>query len=309
MKINDIIQVLESLAPPALQENYDNSGLITGNKEDEVTGAIVCLDSTEEVLNEAIAMGCNLIIAHHPIIFSGLKKITGKTYVERIIIKAIKNNLAIYAIHTNLDNVYEGVNLKIASRLSLINTRILAPKENMLVKLVTFVPEAHAGKVQDALFAAGGGAIGNYSECSFSQHGTGSFKAGKGARPFTGELNMRHMEPEIRVEVIFETYKLVAAEIALKMAHPYEEVAFDLYTLINDNPFAGSGLIGELEAPVKTLEFIKSLKDKMLTHCVRYTKPVKDQISRVAVCGGSGSFLLPAARSAGADIFITADYK
>jgi dinuclear metal center YbgI/SA1388 family protein len=191
MKINEIIQALESLAPPALQENYDNSGLLTGNKEDEVTGAIVCLDSTEEVLDEAIATGCNLIIAHHPIIFSGLKKITGKTYVERIIIKAIKNNLAIYAIHTNLDNVYAGVNQKIASRLSLKNTRILLPKENMLVKLCTFVPESHASKVQNALFAAGGGSIGNYSECSFSQQGTGTFKAGKGAQPFKGQLNER----------------------------------------------------------------------------------------------------------------------
>lgn len=309
MKIKDLIQQLEQLAPPSLQENYDNSGLLIGSKDDETSGAIVCLDCTEEVIDEAIAAGYNLIIAHHPIIFSGLKKINGKNYVERIVIKAIKNNIAIYAIHTNLDNVYAGVNQKIAAKLGLINTRILAPKNQLLCKLVTFAPVSNAEEVRNALFAAGAGNIGKYSECSFSSHGTGTFKAGTGAQPFVGSLNERHSEPEEKIEVILENHLQHAVITALKNAHPYEEVAYDVYPLLNSHQLVGSGLIGDLKAPVDTMEFLKSLKNSMLTSCVRYTKVIKDKVQKIAVCGGSGSFLLNDARANGADIFITADYK
>ncbi|MEP7263773.1 MAG: Nif3-like dinuclear metal center hexameric protein [Bacteroidota bacterium] len=309
MKIKDIIQQLEQLAPPSLQENYDNSGLLIGSKDDETSGAIVCLDCTEEVIDEAIASGFHLIISHHPIIFSGLKKINGKNYVERIVIKAIKNNIAIYAIHTNLDNVYEGVNQKIASRLGLINTSILSPKNQLLCKLVTFAPLTGAETIRNALFAAGAGSIGKYSDCSFSSQGMGTFKAGTGAQPYVGSINEKHLEPEERIEVILENHLQNAVIAALKNAHPYEEVAYDVYPLLNSHQLIGSGLIGDLKAPVDTMEFLKSLKKTMLTSCVRYTKVVKDQVSRIAVCGGSGSFLFNDAKASGADVFITADYK
>ncbi len=309
MKTKEIIAVLESVAPPALQESYDNSGLITGSPEQEITGILVCLDSTEAVLDEAIAMGCNMVIAHHPILFSGLKKITGKNYVERVIIKAIKNDIAIYAIHTNLDNVYDGVNRKIAEKLGLVNLRILQQKEDTLLKLVTFAPPAHADLVRNALFEAGAGTISRYSECSFNQEGIGTFKPGEGTAPFSGKQGIRSEDKEVRIEVILERFRMKMVEKALKEAHPYEEVAYDFYSLKNDHPFIGSGMIGELKVPMETLSFLKMVKNQLNSGTIKYTNPFKTSISKVALCGGSGSFLLNDAIASGADIFITADYK
>lgn len=309
MKIGEIISAMEQLAPPSLQESYDNCGLITGHQSEEAKGALVCLDCTEEVLDEAITLGCNLVIAHHPIVFSGLKKLNGKNYVERVIIKAIKNDIAIYAIHTNLDNVYAGVNQKIALKIGLKNTRILQPKQGSLCKLVTFAPVDFADKVRDALFAAGAGNISDYSECSFNIDGTGTFLPGAGTDPFSGTPGVRSSDKEVRIEVILETYLQRKAESALKKVHPYEEVAFDFYPLLNEHPRIGSGMIGELDNPIDILEFLKSLKTTLKTDCIRYTKPVKKEVQTIALCGGSGSFLLNAARLKQADVFITADYK
>ncbi len=309
MKISDITKAMEQLAPPSLQENYDNAGLIAGNPSMPVNGALVCLDSLEEVVDEAIALGCNLVIAHHPIVFRGLKKINGNNYVERTLIKAVKNDIAIYAIHTNLDNVYHGVNRKIAERLGLEGLSILAPKEETLSKLVTFAPEMHAEAVRSALFAAGAGAIGNYTECSFNLKGIGTFKANEGANPYAGEEGNRHEEKEERIEVIFESWKQRHLIQALKDSHPYEEVAYDCYALSNLNHYTGSGMLGHLQQPMASKDFLQHIKNQMLTGCIRHTKLIKDTIQKVALCGGSGSFLLPFAKSAGADIFITADYK
>ncbi len=309
MKLSAIIAALEMLAPSDLQESYDNSGLITGNPDMEITGTLICLDSIESIIDEAIHKKCNLVVAHHPIIFSGLKKITGKNYIERVIIKAIKNDIAIYAIHTNLDNVAHGVNRKIAEKLGLKNSRVLSEKERNILKLVTYVPHAQAEKVIEALFEAGAGHIGNYSECCFKHEGSGTFKPGNDANPHIGEKNIRHTEPESCVEIILESRLKNKVLAALKAAHPYEEVAYEILQLENKNQLTGAGMIGELEESMPAEEFFKSLKTRMNTNCVRYTSDHGKSIKKVAVCGGSGSFLIGNAIAAGADIFITGDFK
>ncbi|HRH60576.1 MAG TPA: Nif3-like dinuclear metal center hexameric protein, partial [Chitinophagaceae bacterium] len=255
MKIASVIDSLENLANPALQESYDNAGLLTGNIIWECTGILCTLDATEEVVMEAAKKNCNLVVAHHPIIFGGLKKITGKNYVERAVIAAIKNDIAIYAIHTNLDNVLHGVNNRMADKLGLINRRILLPKQNLLMKLFTFVPVAYAEQVRQTLFAAGAGHIGNYSECSFNASGTGTFKAGENTNAFVGEIGRRHEENEIKIEVIFPSYLQQTLVAALIQSHPYEEVAYDIVPLANLHVQTGSGLIGELTSPISENEF------------------------------------------------------
>lgn len=309
MKISEIISFLESNAHPALQEHYDNTGLLTGDPAWSCKGIICCLDATEEVVKEAIAKKSNLVVAHHPIIFGGLKRINGKNYVEKTIISAIKNDIAIYAIHTNLDNVGKGVNGKIASLLGLDKTTILSPKENTLKKLFTFVPLKHAGKVRNAIFETGGGNIGNYSECSFNAEGKGTFKAGAGTNPFAGKRGTRHTENEIKIEVIFPTFLESKIVSALKASHPYEEVAFDLVPLSNQHPGIGSGMIGDLGEPVKATRFLQTIKELFKVPVIRHSAFLKRPLKRIAVCGGAGSFLISKALAAGADAYITSDIK
>jgi len=246
MKIQDITSFLETIAPASLQESYDNAGLLTGNPGWDCTGIVTTLDVTEAVVLEAIEKKCNLIVAHHPIIFSGLKKITGKNYVEKTIIAAIKNDIAIYAIHTNLDNVLTGVNGRMADQLGLIHRQILQPKKGVLKKLVTFVPVEQAEEVRNALFVAGAGHVGNYSECSFSVTGEGTFKGEIGTDPFVGKPGQRHTEKELKLEMIFEAWVENKLITTLKAAHPYEEVAYDIFLLDNQYEGIGSGLTGEL---------------------------------------------------------------
>ena len=309
MLINEIIAQLEILAPPSLQESYDNAGLLTGSGSWEVSKALICLDSTEEVIDEAIKNGCNLVIAHHPIIFNGLKKITGRNYIERTIIKAIKNDIAIYAIHTNLDNVRQGVNAKIADVLCLNDTFILSPKSELLRKLVTFCPIAQAEKVRNAVFEAGAGHIGNYDSCSFNVKGIGTFRGNEPSNPFVGEQGTLHQEEEERIEVIYPDYLERKILQALHTAHPYEEVAYDIYPLKNKFTQTGSGICGELKTEIEIHAFLKLVKERFNAGMIRYTNPVKAKIKKIAVCGGSGSFLLKDAIAAGADAFITADFK
>lgn len=309
MKIQDITTFLAQYAPPAYQETYDNAGLITGNAQAEVSQALVCLDCTEAVINEAIKYNCNLIIAHHPIVFKGLKTFTGKTYVERVIIKAIQNNIAIYAIHTNLDNVLNGVNGKIAQKLGLVNCKILAPKTSILNKLITYSPLAYADKVRQALFAAGAGNMGNYSETSFNSQGTGTFKGNDNSQAFVGKKNTQHHEAEIKIEVIFEAHLAAPILKALRQYHPYEEIAYDIITLNNAHQQVGSGLIGELAEEIEEHEFLQHLKKTMQVSVIRHTQLLGKKIKTVGLCGGSGSFLLGNAVGAGADIFISADFK
>lgn len=309
MKISDIISFLESLAHPSLQEHYDNAGLILGAKHWECSGIICSLDATEEVIDEAIAKNCNLLVAHHPIIFGGLKKINGKNYVEKAVIKAIKNDIAIYAIHTNLDNVMEGVNGKIASLLGLRNCFILSPKQGTLKKLFTFAPVDNAEAIRNAIFKAGGGHIGNYNECSFNAEGIGTFNGQEGADPYVGEVGKQHQEKEVKIEVVFPSWLENSIVAAMTAAHPYEEVAYDIISLANGHQGIGSGLGGELPEPVNEISFLNHLKEIFGLRVIRHTALLNRPVKKVAVCGGAGSFLMGSALSAGADIYITADMK
>ncbi|MBK7561890.1 MAG: Nif3-like dinuclear metal center hexameric protein [Chitinophagaceae bacterium] len=309
MEIHEIISFLESQAPPSLQESYDNAGLITGQSGWECTGIICSLDATEEVVLEAVSKKCNLIVAHHPIIFGGLKKINGKNYVEKAIITAIKNDIAVYAIHTNLDNVIRGVNGKIASMLGLKNISILFPKENMGKKLFTFVPVEKAAAVRTAIFEAGGGQIGNYSECSFNAEGTGTFKAGEQASPFVGEIGKQHQEKEIKIEVIFPAFLEAKIIRALKMAHPYEEVAYDVIALSGSWPTIGTGIVGELPEAMDEMGFLTTMKRIFKIPVIRHSALLNKQIKKIAICGGAGSFLISKALAINADAYLTADIK
>lgn len=308
-KIKDVTTVLEEIAPRSLQESYDNSGLLVGDPDTEITGVLITLDTVEDVVEEAVENGCNLIISHHPIIFRGLKSLTGKNYVERTVISAIRNNVAIYAIHTNLDNVSQGVNKKLAERIGLKNLRILAPKKGQLMKLVTFVPLPQKDAVTEALWNAGAGNIGNYDQCSFQLKGTGTFRPSEAANPAIGTSLTHEQVTEVRLEVILPAVREQAVIAALKESHPYEEVAFYLSSLENELQDIGSGMIGELPELMKPQDFLDDLKEKLDLSCIRHTRPAGEFVKKIAVCGGSGSFLLSHAIRAGADVFITADLK
>ena len=307
--INNIIESLERLAPRVYQEEYDNSGLLTGNPTEEVKGILITLDCTEDVVEEALAKSCNLIVAHHPILFKGIKKLTGQTYVERVLIKAIQNNIAIYAVHTNLDNVINGVNKKIAERIGLKNLQILLPKKNTLMKLVTFIPKEHKETVLASLHEAGAGQIGNYKNCSFTVEGEGAFLPADHANPFKGSKGVLEKTDEDRVEVIFPTFLRGKVLSALQDSHPYEEVAYYLTSLENENQEVGAGIIGELVIPEEPIAFLQRVKFNMNTACIRHTRVSSNKVIKVAVCGGAGSFLLQTAIRQGADVFISADFK
>lgn len=309
MQLKEITRFIESVAPLALQESYDNSGLLIGNPADEVSGILITLDITEAIIDEAISKNLNLIVAHHPIIFSGLKKLNGKNYIERCVAKAIKNDIAIYAAHTNLDSVFGGVNSKICEKLELQNCQILAPVPEFLKKLVTFAPTADAEKVRKALFDAGAGNIGNYDSCSFNQSGLGSFRGNEQANPYVGEKNQLHFEEETRIETIFPKHIQTRVIQSLLNAHPYEEVAYDIYPLDNEFNQAGIGMIGELHSPADELEFLQKTKETFHCSVVKHTQLLGKPIRKVAVCGGSGSSYLSKAIAQKADIFISGDFK
>ena len=309
MRIKDIIQLIEQTAPPALQEDYDNSGLQVGDVNREASGALLCIDVTENVLEEAVSLGCNLVIAHHPLAFRPFKSITGKNYVERCMIMAVKNDIAVYAAHTSLDNAPLGVNHQLAGMLGLQQVRILSPQKNALLKLVTFVPDTHAVFVRNALFNAGAGNIGNYDSCSYNLTGEGTFRAKDGASPFVGDIGELHHETEVRVETILPRFRQNDVLRALIAVHPYEEPAYDFYPLENEWPQAGSGMAGLLPEPMPEQEFLYLLKDLFNLPVIRHTKLRNREVHDVALCGGSGAFLIPRAIAYGADAFITGEAK
>ena len=308
-QLKDIINYLENLAPLSLQESYDNAGLIVGDVNAKITSVLVTLDATEEVVDEAIRKNAQLIVAHHPIVFSGLKKITGKDYVERTLLKAIKNDIAIYAAHTNLDSVTGGVNSKICEKLQLENCKILQPVANQLKKLVTFVPVNYLEKVRVAVFNAGAGNIGNYDSCGYTTEGEGTFKGGKNSNPFVGKKGEIHAEKEIRFETIFPSYMQQKVIQALLHVHPYEEVAYDIYSLDNEFDRVGMGMIGAFAKPITEKEFLIQLKETFNTGVIKHTALKDNMVKKVAVCGGAGSFLLKQAIAAGADFFVSGDFK
>jgi dinuclear metal center YbgI/SA1388 family protein len=309
MKLNQIVSALELWAPLNLQEGYDNSGLIVGDLNQDVRAALVTLDCTEAVVDEAIANGAQLIIAHHPIVFSGMKRFTGRTYVERTVMKAIKHDVSIYAIHTNLDHIDTGVNKHLCDLLGVQNPRILQPKAALFEKLMVFVPATHAAEVRNALFEAGAGAIGNYDECSFNSPGEGTFRAGTNANPTLGSHLQRHTEPEIRIEVIVPSDRVADVLRAMNAAHPYEEVAYDRVQLQNEAQWIGAGMIGSLPEPMAWPAFFDHVKHTLSATVIKHTECPEKQVKHVAVCGGAGLFLLKQAKAAGADVFITSDVK
>jgi dinuclear metal center YbgI/SA1388 family protein len=309
MKIWELISAFDDFASFSLQESYDNSGIQIGEPEKEVSRALICLDVTEEILNEAIEKKCDVVISHHPLIFSGLKQLCGNNYVERIVIQAIRHDIAIISVHTNLDFVINGVNQKIAQKLGLMDLQVLGERNGILRKLVTFCPEAHSKNVREAIFEAGAGHIGEYDCCSFNIKGTGTFRAGDQANPFVGEKGDIHSENEIRIETILPAYLVNKVVAAMIDAHPYEEVAYDVYNL--DNRFAkiGMGLVGRLSKSMSEKQFLQFLRDTFQTQAIRHSRFTGKEISRVALSGGSGSSLLSKAIASGADTFITADIK
>ncbi|MDQ3100832.1 MAG: Nif3-like dinuclear metal center hexameric protein [Bacteroidota bacterium] len=309
MKIKEIIAALEHWAPRSLQEDYDNCGLQVGDREAEVDSALICLDCTEAIVLEAVAKNRTLIISHHPLIFKGLKSLSGGGYVERTLLLAIQKGIAIYSIHTNADNVIDGVNGEIAARLGLRPISVLDPKPGQLRKLVVFVPVDHAERLRSALFSAGGGSIGAYDECSFGLEGAGTFRPGPGTDPFVGEQGKRHQENEIRLEVIFRTAAEAAVLGAMRKVHPYEEIAYDIYPLLNSDLSIGAGLIGEWDEPLEEKVLLGKLKQVFQLKAIRHTALLEKPIKRLALCGGSGAFLLKKAIAAGADAYITGDVK
>lgn len=309
MRIKNVIQCIEEYAPLCYQEDFDNAGLIVGDADAETDAALLCIDITEDIVDEAISKKINLIISHHPVVFSGLKKITGKTCTQRIVAKAIKHDIALYAAHTNMDNIAGGVNTKICEKLGLVNCKILQPRKNELIKIAVYVPASHEEKVCNAMFDAGAGNIGLYSNCSFNSKGTGTFTAGKNSNPFVGETEKMHNEDEVKIETVATKNNLHAIKTAIIKNHPYEEVAYDIYSIENEYMKAGSGMMGYLLEPVSHNCFYKMLKDVFLLKFIRTTKPVSEKISKVALCGGAGSFLLGDAIANQADIFISGDFK
>ncbi|MEJ2585122.1 MAG: Nif3-like dinuclear metal center hexameric protein [Robiginitalea sp.] len=309
MTVQDITTLLEQQAPLPFAEDFDNVGLLVGDPATEVTGILVTLDTLEGVVEEAVAKKCNLIVSFHPIIFKGLKRLTGKTYVERTVLKAIQNGVAIYSMHTALDNVREGVNGKICEVLGLENTRVLIPKTGVIKKLLTYVPIASKDVLLEKLFEAGAGHLGNYSHCSFTSEGTGSFLPGQKANPAVGKQGDLQLEPEVQVHITFTGDREKEVLEALFANHPYEEVAYEVTTLENQYEHLGMGMVGELPKPMPPKEFLREVRDRFHCGCIRHTDLPQAEFRRVAVLGGSGAFAIGAAKAAGADILITADVK
>lgn len=309
MKVKDVMDHMEALAPLANSEEFDNTGLLVGDPEMELSGIVVTLDTLESVVDEAMENGCNMIVSFHPIIFKGLKSITGKNYVERVVMKALANNIAIYATHTALDNAWHGVNGEICNRLGLEKRRMLMPKQGSILKLTTFVPKQAADQVRNALFDAGAGAIGNYDHCSFNIDGTGTFNGNEESNPTIGAKGQTQMEEEVQIGLILEARLKGKVMKALMQSHPYEEVAYELTTLNNANQKLGMGMIGNLPEATTEEDFLKLLRTTFKTACVRHSALRGKPVKKVAVLGGSGAFAIGAAKAAGADFYVTADLK
>jgi len=309
MTIKDVTRHIETIAPLPTAEDFDNVGLLVGDYNTKVTGVLVTLDTLEETIDEAIEKNCNLIVSFHPIIFSGLKKLNGKTYVERVVIKAIQNNIAIYATHTALDNSIVGVSAKMGAVLGLQNTQILLPKKGFLKKLITYVPETHSEDIRNALFSAGAGNIGNYQQCSFNIKGTGTFNGKENSNPTLGTKGVLQEENEICIQVIFEAFKENQIVKALLKSHPYEEVAYEVISTDNYYQKIGMGMIGELPEEMSETDFLSFVKKTFKTGCVRHSATLRKPIKKVALLGGSGSFAIEAAIGKQADAYISSDFK
>ncbi len=326
MKVREVTDYLNSIFLPVYQETYDNAGFLVGDPAREVSGVLATTDVTDEVIDEAIALGANLIVSHHPLIFGGLKRLTPDSATPRMVIRLIENGIGVYAAHTNLDNLQQGVNGILARKLGLEACRILRPVEGVLRKLVTYVPTADADRVRQALFDAGAGGIGAYDCCSYNSDGFGTFRAGEGCHPHCGQIGELHREAETRIEVIYEKRLERKLIRALVEVHPYEEPAYDCIPLDNALPTVGAGMVGRLREPMAAADFFAMVKERLGLPVVRisqmeignpqsatnnsqFTIHNSLEIQKVALCGGSGAFLIGDAKSCGADVYLTADLK
>ena len=308
MKVREITNAIEAYAPLYLQEGWDNSGMQVGDPEHEVTGVLLCTDVREEILDEAIELGANMIISHHPLLFRGLKKIVGRTYQERIVARALKHDITIYCAHTNMDCAQGGVNFKMAEKLGMKNVQVLDPQQSTQRKIVVFVPQEAAQKVEKALCDAGAGRLGNYDNCSYQMNGEGHYRALEGAKPWSGKVGEIHHEPEVRLEVLVNKALCGKAVAAMLKAHPYEEPAFDIISLENGDKYAGLGVIGDVE-PQDAREFLEKVKQAFEVDTLRYSGNLDRKVSRIAMCGGAGAEFTGLAMSQGADVYITGDMK
>ena len=308
MRIQCVLHAIEAFAPRTLQEDYDNSGLQVGDTAKDCTGVLLSLDVTEATVKEASECGCNLIVSHHPLLFKGIKQISPASETGRIVLSAIEKGIAIYSSHTALDNALGGVSFRMAQKLGMENVKVLQPQSGKLAKLVVFVPDDYVKPVSEALFASGAGKIGNYDSCSYQMRGHGSFRALEDANPFVGGIGEVHSEPETRLEVIIPKSKIYAAVSAMIKVHPYEEPAHDIIPLENVDAYAGSGVVGDIaSASLETV--LARLKSVFGTGAIRYCGDAKKPIKRIALCGGSGAFLTGDAIAAGADLYVSGDFK
>lgn len=308
MKVREITHAIEQYAPLYLQEGFDNAGMQVGDPESFITGVLLCTDVREEIIDEAIEHGANMIISHHPLIFRGLKKIAGRTYVERIVARAIKHDITIYCAHTNLDNTRGGVSFKMAQKLGLDHVRVLVPQRDTLCKLAVFVPLAQAAVVESAMCDAGAGKLGDYDHCSYRLQGEGCYRALEGANPFAGKVGEHHVEPEVRIEVLVKKVLCDGVVCAMKAVHPYEEPAYDIIPLGNEDKYSGLGVIGDIVPEDATL-FLERVKTTFGVNVLRYSGDLHRQVSRIAMCGGAGSEFLDKAVAQGAQVYITGDMK
>ena len=309
MTVKDILNCITEIAPLQWQESYDNAGLQVGDLNAEVHKALICLDITEEVIDEAVAKHCDVIVSHHPLIFKGLKHLTPQTYIERAVMKAVKHDIAMISMHTNLDNSYMGVSRMLAEKLGLQHLHILQPLEGHLRKVVVFAPSSHAEKVRNAMFEAGAGCIGNYDSCSFNAQGHGTFKAGETAHPYVGEVGELHVEDEVRIETVVPKHALSQVIAAMLKAHPYEEVAYDVYAIENEFQQAGAGMVGDFENPMEEADFLRLVAEQIGSPCLRHSALTGRKVKKVALCGGSGSPFIGDALRNHADAYLTADIK
>lgn len=303
----EIIQILEEWAKPHRAESWDNVGYMIGHPAAEVSGILLALDFTRDVLQEASALGANLVLTHHPVIFQPLKSLGSDNPLGLLLADAIRHNLTVYAAHTNLDVSEDGVSAAFAAALGLKNPRVLVSiRHEQLYKIVVFVPEEHADGVREALSKTGAGWIGNYSHCTFQAPGTGTFLPKPGAQPFIGIVGKLERVAEVRLETIVPADNLYRAVQAMLAAHPYEEPAYDIYPLANSYPALGYGQVGDV-VPCSLAAFAEMVKKVLSVSHVRVIGDLQKTINRVACLGGSGKDFIRDAAKAGADVYVTGD--
>jgi dinuclear metal center YbgI/SA1388 family protein len=308
-KVSDILGIINKFAPFGSAEEWDNVGLQVGDPAAPVERIMVALDPLKDSIEAAVAAGCSLLLTHHPFIFKPLKRISTADPLGSLIALALRNNLAVIALHTNLDIASGGVNDLLAQLLGVEKTiplKVTSVEE--LVKLSVFVPHGSEDQVLEALFRFSG-VTGNYRDCSFRSSGTGTFTPQEGARPHIGSIGKQEAVDESRVEVLLRKADSAAAVAALLKAHPYEEPAYDLYPLLNRGESNGLGRIGRLREVTTLARFAMDIRTRLNLPGARFVGAPDRVVSKIALCGGSGASLIRDAWKQGADVLVTGDIK